>query len=81
MANKVNVKIDRFVDWYFSDSDDKQIFANNLIEELKAGEKVVTTVQGLLDMCCEIPNYITELDGIEEYEDKVYDPEEISLIP
>jgi hypothetical protein len=48
----------RFLDWYFSSSDDIFSFGLNCIGELKDFGKIEIKVQSLLDYCGYIPSYI-----------------------
>lgn len=79
--NIVEVKLNsvnssRFLDWYFSDCDDINDWASNVIAELSYSGKVTLCIQSLFDSCGYIPQYIcNDLDG-----DAEYTPNQIELI-
>ena len=80
MANKVRMHRKRFLDWLYSDSDDIAEVGRRVRDALEYTGKATFTIQGELDKCCAIPNYITENRDNPEDEDKHYNPEEIELI-
>ena len=76
---KIKVTEESFLNWYFSDDNDKLVFANNAIAELKTHGKVLQTVQTLLDNCGYVPGFIAEAgEGVDESDE--YEPEEVELI-
>jgi hypothetical protein len=72
---KVKLKKSVFLDWYFSDLEDYEIFAKNLVSDLKKFGKAKTSVKELVSGCGYIPGFITE-----KQDSKEYDPEKIKLI-
>lgn len=83
MSTKVKLTKERFLDWYFSDTDDILMTARNMIRDLHSSGEFHTTVQDLLDGCSELPDWIMR-DYNEETdwsdEGKYYTPEEIELV-
>ena len=69
---------EKFLGWYFSDSDEIGAFGFNCINELLHYGKIDITVQGLIDNCCYIPKWICEGQSIHDEED-LY-PEDVQLI-
>lgn len=66
----------RFLNWYFSDVDDLQNWADNLLEELRVTGKVSTSTQSIYDSCGYIPQHIcNNSDGQNEYH-----PSQVELI-
>jgi len=67
MKNKV--KASKFLEWYFSDSDDAKSIGNRVIESLQCDGTFTINVQTLYDECGYIPQHICEdADGKDEYE-------------
>jgi hypothetical protein len=73
---KIIVTKKEFLDWYFSDEDDKRIFATNAILELYTQGFVKETAQSLLDRCGYIPGSISENSD----DENEYDPKDVKLI-
>jgi hypothetical protein len=58
---------ERFLDWYFSDSDEVKSFGYSCMNELINTGKIEKSVQGLIDECGYIPKYICEGEQDKEY--------------
>ena len=82
MKNNKKVKLtkEKFLDWYFSDTDDYDHINNRLFNSLLHYGKFSINVRELLDSCCELPERLME--GYDEENDKDYHyvPCEIELI-
>jgi hypothetical protein len=80
---KVNsVKASRFLDWYFSDSDNEiREFGNTMLEQLKTFGKAEMSVEELFDASWYIPQSICEdWDGNWDNEQQEYSPSDIEFI-
>jgi hypothetical protein len=69
---------ERFLGWYFSDSDEISSFGFNCMNELLHSGKINITIQGLIDTCVYIPKWICEGQSIHDEEE--LSPEDIELI-
>jgi len=57
---KYKITREKFLDWYFSDSDEVKSFGYSCMNELINTGKIEKSVQGLIDECGYIPKYICE---------------------
>ena len=78
MQKKFKLTKEKFINWYFSDSDDISSFGFNAVNELKEFGKVNITIQGLFDSCGYIPQWICEGQSIHDEED--LSQEDVELI-
>jgi hypothetical protein len=78
MENKFKLKKERFINWYFSDNDIKIDFANKLVGDLEDQGSSDVTIQGILDTCFYIPQWLCEGQSSDDNED--LDPEDVELI-
>jgi hypothetical protein len=80
-SEKVNsVKASRFLNWYFSDSDDIKEFGNSMLKQLMTFGIANIDVKQLFDGCALIPEYICE-DWDEDWgNEQEYSPEQIEFI-
>jgi uncharacterized protein YdaT len=70
MSKKLNsVKASKFLDWYFSDSDNEiREFGNTMLEQLKTFGTAKISVEQLFEESWYIPQFICEsAEGDEEY--------------
>lgn len=69
MNTKLNsVTASKFLDWYFSDSDDVTSFGDRCVEMIQSEGFVNLSARQLFDECGYIPQFICEdSDGNEEY--------------
>lgn len=80
---KVNsVKASRFLDWYFSDSDNEiREFGNTMLEQLKASGTAKISIEQLFEDSWYIPQSICEdWDGNWDNEQQEYSPSDIEFI-
>lgn len=57
---KVKLKKKRFLDWYFSDTDDYIHLAIKILKQLKHEGKSSITIEEIFEGCSELPDYIME---------------------
>lgn len=82
MSEKVNsVKASRFLDWYFSDSDNEiREFGNTMLEQLKTFGDAKISVKQLFEESWYIPQSICEEWADDWDKEQEYSPEEIEFI-
>lgn len=72
---KVNMKNEDFIDWYFSDLSDLADIGYDVKAYLKSGKEFSITSQFLLDHTSYIPGWLTDGD-----EDVEYNADQVNLI-
>jgi hypothetical protein len=76
---KPQVRVEDFLDWLFSDSDDAKQLGVRVVQTLKSKGTFTITTRQLFEECGYIPVHI--LDNKEEFEDDdEFEPNEVELI-
>ncbi len=76
---KARVTKARFLNWFFSDNDDKTNLGRDIIRHLKMEDSFTITIEDIFSEACYIPSYICE-DSNQYEEGTEFEPSEVELI-